>query len=478
MRLFSGGPRIGLAPRLALQILLVVLTIVAVERASRMLVPIPDVIFMDREWLASTVADARSRLVDALPVAHAAEVGDLPASDLLTYGLTDRPPAEPEHEPAKIAGFKRTLAAALPPGTPIRVAARGLHGDVGRSFHTIAVVVTGIPARMVDVLQNDDEGTVIVSTGLEIAVGLGDGAWLTVGTRDDRSILMPLLRNLIPPVFGIAIILLISYRGSRVLLRPLQQLAVAAERLGRERSIVPIPEMTIPEYKAIADSFAEMQRRLKRFVDERTQMLAAISHDLNTPLTRLRLLAEELDDPRQRAQVQADIDEMKLMIRSSLAFARDDGQEAHVVVDLASLLISLCDTTSDAGQPAEYRGPDHATLPCRPVAIRRAFANLVDNGCKYGDRVVVELRDAPEAVEVAISDRGPGIPEAEVERAFAPFQRLESSRNPATGGTGLGLTIARDIVHGHGGDLTLANGAPSGLVVTVRLPKPSAAPGA
>jgi signal transduction histidine kinase len=326
---------------------------------------------------------------------------------------------------------------------------------------------------MVDVLEDTDKGSVIVSPELLIEVSLSDGTWLSVHQAQDESIFLRLLRNFSAPVFGVVIILLISFRASHVLLAPLQQLSAAAERLGRERSITAIPGMKIPEYKAIADSFNEMQTRLKRFVDERTQMLAAISHDLNTPLTRLRLLAEDLSDRRQREQVLSDIGEMELMVQSVLAFARDDSrQEPSVSVDIASLLISLCDTVSDAGQTARYRGPDHAFLACRPGAMRRAIANLVDNGCKYGMQVVVDLEALDKAVEIRITDRGPGIPEQDREKAFAPFQRLETSRNRLTGGTGLGLSIARDIIRSHGGDIVLQNGPEGGLIVTVRLPQP------
>jgi signal transduction histidine kinase len=256
----------------------------------------------------------------------------------------------------------------------------------------------------------------------------------------------------------------------------LQQLSAAAERLGRERSTTTIPEMRIPEYKAIADSFNDMQMRLKRFVDERTQMLAAISHDLNTPLTRLRLLAEELGDTKQREQVLSDINEMDMMIKASLDFARDDSrQEPSVSVDIASLLISLCDTVSDAGQSARYCGPDHASLSCRPGALRRAIGNLIDNGCKYGGKVVVELEALDDDVAIRVKDQGPGIPEEDREKAFTPFQRLETSRNRQTGGTGLGLPIARDIIRSHGGDISLHDSPGTGLTVAVRLPRPEAA---
>lgn len=217
-----------------------------------------------------------------------------------------------------------------------------------------------------------------------------------------------------------------------------------------------------------------MQLRLKRFVDDRLQMIAAISHDLRTPLTRLRLFAEYLPDPDQRRQVLSDVQDMEAMMSATLTFASNKlKDEAQSIVDLASLLISLCDTAADAGSRISYDGPDHAKLQCRPVAIRRAFANLIDNGCKFGDTVHVTLRDTATAVVVTVTDDGPGIPAEQREAALRPFTRLESSRNRETGGTGLGLTIAQDVILAHRGRIELGAAATGGLQVTVTLPRMS-----
>ncbi|WP_315834656.1 sensor histidine kinase [Bradyrhizobium prioriisuperbiae] len=212
-----------------------------------------------------------------------------------------------------------------------------------------------------------------------------------------------------------------------------------------------------------------------RFVEERTNMLAAISHDLRTPLTRLRLMAEYVRDDEQRSEVLSDISEMETMIKSSLAFGSAEARrEPYSMVDIASLLISLCDNFSDMGHDVGYQGADHAQLSCQPVAMRRALTNLIDNGQRYGERVNVRLQNETQAIVIVIQDVGPGIAPDQVERAFAPFQRLDSSRNRSTGGTGLGLAIARDVIRGHGGEITLAPAeTPPGLLVTVRLPKPT-----
>jgi signal transduction histidine kinase len=146
-------------------------------------------------------------------------------------------------------------------------------------------------------------------------------------------------------------------------------------------------------------------------------------------------------------------------------------REPYSAVDLASLVISQCDNFVDAGRKVSYKGPDHAQLTCRPVALRRAFSNLIDNGCKYGGEVCVSLTDNDVSLMIDIRDNGPGIPADQVERAFAPFQRLEASRNRETGGTGLGLTIARDVVLSHGGDIQLVSDDTS-FLVRVELPRP------
>jgi len=166
------------------------------------------------------------------------------------------------------------------------------------------------------------------------------------------------------------------------------------------------------------------------------------------------------------------LSDMETMVSTSLAFMSDEiHREPYSAVDVASLLISQCDTFCDSGRTVTYKGPDHAQLTCRPVALRRAFSNLIDNGCKYGGEVCVSLTDKGSSLVIEIRDNGPGIPADQMERAFAPFQRLEASRNRETGGTGLGLTIARDVILGHGGDIQLINDAKS-FLVRVELPRP------
>lgn len=252
---------------------------------------------------------------------------------------------------------------------------------------------------------------------------------------------------------------------------PLKAMARAAERLGVDVTAPPLPETGPSEVRQAAHAFNEMQGRIKRLLTDRTQMLAALSHDLRTPLTVIRLRAEFIEDEEQYDKMMTDIDEMEGMIATTLAFLRDDAtQEETEIIDLASTLSTICGTLSDAGRHAEYSGERHAPLRCRPVTIKRAFMNLVGNAVKYGVRASVVLSVGDGRIRVDIYDEGPGIPEAEMERVFNPFYRVEPSRNRETGGFGLGLTIARGAIRAHGGDIELANRPEGGLQATVILP--------
>ncbi len=226
------------------------------------------------------------------------------------------------------------------------------------------------------------------------------------------------------------------------------------------------------EIREAADAFNQMQRRIRRFVEDRTRMLAAVSHDLRTMLTRFRLRAEYIDDDEQRAKALADLAEMQAMLDATLSFARDDASaEPRTSVDLSSLLQTLCDDLADAGQPVAYDGPHRVTLACRPAALGRALANLIDNAVKYGGEAEVGMSDGADEVVIRIADRGPGIADSDREKVFAPFFRIEESRSRETGGTGLGLALARNIVRGHGGDITLEDREGGGLVAHVALPR-------
>ena len=306
---------------------------------------------------------------------------------------------------------------------------------------------------------------------LRLAVSLGDGSWLVFSATNAPDGTFRLARFALWMALIAVVVTVVSLLTARRLTAPLAAFATAAERLGVDGAVAPLPETGPLELRVATRAVNRMQERVLRFVEDRTRMVAAIGHDLRTPLTRLRLRAEFIEDPELQRKMLADLDEMEAMVNATLAFARDDAQhEARVPADLADLLQSLCDDRIDAGGAAAYIGPAHLPVVCRPVAMRRALANLIDNARNYGMGAEVALAAAGGQAVVTIDDSGPGIPESLLEAVFQPFYRVESSRSRDTGGTGLGLAVARTIIRGHGGDITLANRSEGGLRVTVTVP--------
>ena len=267
------------------------------------------------------------------------------------------------------------------------------------------------------------------------------------------------------------LVLTVAFLLVRRTAAPVGQFALAADRFGMDVNAPPLPENGSPEVRRAVRAFNRMQERLRRYVDDRTMMMAAISHDLRTALTRMRLRAEFIDDDEQRSKAVNDLDELQQMLEATLAFSRDEAvQEARTRLDLAALLQSLCADHADAGQNARYQGPDRAHFDGRPIALRRAFANLIENALRYGNEAQVTLSPEGGGYVVLIEDRGPGIPTELRERVFAPFYRVESSRSRETGGMGLGLAVARSVARGHGGDITFEDREGGGLVTRVALP--------
>jgi signal transduction histidine kinase len=258
----------------------------------------------------------------------------------------------------------------------------------------------------------------------------------------------------------------------RRLTDPLVTLARAAERLGDDVNAPPLQERGARELRQAARAFNAMQSRLQRQVHDRLQMTAAISHDLRTPITRLRLRAEFMGDDEQRQKMLADLAHMDALIGSTLAFASEDSRrEATVDVDLVSLIEDLCDDRPGVSFAFAGDGGPRVPYPCRPTAMRRCVGNLIDNALKYGRVARVTIESTAAAVLIHVDDDGPGIPDPDQERVFEPYERLDPSRNDETGGAGLGLSIARMIARAHGGDVRLRNLLAGGLQATVRLPR-------
>lgn len=330
--------------------------------------------------------------------------------------------------------------------------------------------------RLRDLLEEPDRDIRILEHAgppfrLLTALPLKDGAWLSLSLLLSDLPSAKLGRMVLLTVLNAAIVGLLSILTARRLSAPLAAFAQAAETLGIDRDGPPIVESGPRELRVAIRAFNGMQERLQRFIADRTRMVAAMSHDLRTSLTRLRLRVEFVEDPEQQQKMLLDIEGMATMVDATLALVRETAQKEEArALDLAELVASVCDDAIDASKDVAFEaGPKFEVLG-RPHALRRAVDNIVDNAVKYAGAARVRLALHPTECAIEIDDDGPGIPVSEHERVFAPFYRIEPSRNRATGGTGLGLAVARSIARAHGGDIQLLNRPEGGLRVTVLLP--------
>lgn len=307
---------------------------------------------------------------------------------------------------------------------------------------------------------------------IALSVKRADGRWLEVRSGRpgfDRGWFSRTFRNLlITALIMILAVVLVSRR----ITRPLRELANAAERFGRGESVAPLAERGGDEIKRSIVEFNRMRERLERFVAERTRLVAALAHDLRTPITALRLRLEFLPNDDNTRAMNATLEDMADMSEAALTFMREEAAtEATRYVDLAALIDALCEDYRAAGRDVLFEPEARLTLVCRPVAIRRALRNIIDNALAYGERATLRLTNTDDAAIIDIEDEGPGIDAAQMETVFDAFVRLEASRSRETGGAGLGLAIARSAVRGHGGDIRLGNRPAGGLRVRIRLPR-------
>lgn len=327
-----------------------------------------------------------------------------------------------------------------------------------------------VPSLWSDERRRSDQILSLQDRGQTFTVSLQlmDGTWLNFSFASVSSLPFSSWSHLLALAAGIVAVMALGIAAMRLITRPIDSLARAAEELGRGAKPRDVPEAGLDEVRQAARAFNQMQRRIRRMVEDRTQMIAAISHDLRTPITRLRLRAEFVEDAEEQQKMLADLDQMEAIIRSTLAFAREDSDnEVTTSVDLSALLREVAETHP----PARVMTQTPCILRGRPVALRRCFDNLVENAIRYGNTAAVALHDRGDKVEITIDDTGPGIPEDRVNDVFRPFVRLEESRNRESGGAGLGLAIARSVVLAHGGTIILSNRPEGGLRALVRLPK-------
>lgn len=408
------------------------------------------------------------RILNRLPAAERHKVVEEVSGRHLRVALADRPVAVAsgftEHDPYE-AQFTESLREQIGGAAPVRV-------DINPAPRVRGFAGEGVAAGRFELWMARHFYFLLPAPfSIVVQVGLQDG---TVAVFDVNvpqeplsrlESLLPLLLLLVLVCFALAALLV------RMTTRSLERLARAADRIGQDPSSGPLPESGPSEIRRVIAAFNRMQERVRRYLVERGRLLGAISHDLKTPITRLRLRAEMLSDPELRAKMLRDLDEMQTMVGSTLDFFAAVGKDAQrQPVDVGALIESVCEDRREAGQELSVHGMPLGPYRADPQALRRCLENLIENAIRYGAAARIEIRDSPERLKIAIRDRGPGIPQAELERVFEPFYRLDGSRNMDRGGTGLGLSIARNIARWHGGDVTLINAAP-GLVAELVLPR-------
>lgn len=349
-------------------------------------------------------------------------------------------------------------------GTPER--------EILADIHALSIPPVPMPEGMPAAMRPMHEAMMAGRTEpveLTLSIRLAGGNWLNVRTMFHRPGPQLSPQALLPLLLMAVAVALVAWWTARRVVGPMRALALGADRLGRGLDAGPLPMTGPAEVRDTTLAFNRMKDRLTRFVNERTHMLAALSHDLRSPLTAMRLRIEMLDETEDSVRLKALVEEMQAMVEATLEFARGAAKaEPAAAVDLAALLTDL---VNDVGGDRAILAPTPPLLATiRPQAMNRALRNLIDNAIRYGDMANVTLTQAPGMAVITIADKGPGLPTDQLQAVFEPFVRLEGSRNRDTGGVGLGLAIARTIIQAHGGAVQLQNLPAGGLEAEVRLP--------
>jgi len=307
-----------------------------------------------------------------------------------------------------------------------------------------------------------------------VDVRLLDGQWVRITAGHDADAAVPALpiSLVLQLIVTLGIVTVAVMAAVRQATRPLQQLALAADALGRDLDALPLSEAGPTETRSAARAFNRMQKRIQYLIHERARALAAVSHDLRTPLTRLRLRAELVDDAELREQMAGDLESMAAMIDATLDYLRGlKNTEPVRAIDINALLESMVEDARVIGRSIQLEGRAHAPYNGRLSALQRALQNLIDNAIKYGQGAHIVVTDNVDELRIAVQDNGPGIPAADIQRVTEPYYRVDATRSSGTGGVGLGLSIAKDIAFLHGGELQLSNRAQGGLEATLVLPR-------
>ncbi|MGO8913105.1 MAG: ATP-binding protein [Bradyrhizobium sp.] len=309
--------------------------------------------------------------------------------------------------------------------------------------------------------------------GQRVGIALPDGAMISAKILPDRR----------PPpfwggpwmmtlLFAVISLTLLGLWAARALTAPLSSFAKAAESFSLNGAPAPLPERGPEEIRSVAKALNRMRERITTLIDDRTRMLAAISHDLRTPITRMRLRSEFIEDEVHRHRMMSDLDQMRSMLESVLSFLRNDRKlEAMTLTDIATTLQLVADQFADVGHKVTYDGPEHAMATVRPDDLSRSVTNLVENSVRFGAMATIRLKASPDTVTIEVEDDGPGISDARKDVMLEPFVRGDEARNmDEAAGFGLGLSIARTIVLAHGGKFSLLDRQPNGLIVCIQLP--------
>lgn len=407
------------------------------------------------------------RLLQEAPPELSASIVRAASSPLVRFDLAPAPSVTaPDHHHA--AYIETRIRALL---------GDGFSRDIRVNLRETAVPLHPIPnlsPQMAQMHQEMMRGR-MQAVEMTLSISLSGGRWLNVDTRFERPPLQWPLSSFL--AFGLTAALILVAAFWFVMTRltgPLRDLSRAAESLGRGDIVDPLPVAGPDEVRELTRAFNRMQDRLTRFVADRTRILAAVSHDLRSPLTAMRFDAELVEDEKTRDSLIASIEEMQAMAEATLNFAEGlAGREPSETVEVSDWLGALAD---DRTTPFELADGPSMTVRIRPLALRRAVRNLVENAIRYGGGATVGWHRAGDDLMIEVTDHGPGIPDEELDEVFAPFHRLEASRSLETGGHGLGLAIARAIVRGHGGDIRLENRAEGGLMASIFIPLEDDAP--
>ncbi|MBI1220762.1 MAG: HAMP domain-containing protein [Rhodobacteraceae bacterium] len=456
------------------QIILLIVAALAAAQALTLWLFIDQRALAVRSALALEAADRAgniARLLEDAPGTLHTEILQAASSALVQFSVGTAPTVAPNDHPGPpwIAERIRLLLGPDHAGA-IRIEMRR-----GLTAGQIPAMPNASPAMM-QMHQEMNAGS-MSATELNLSIALKGGGWLNMTSRFHDPPYHWVWSEAATFAVTAALLAAVLWLALARLVRPLQGLARAADRLGRGENVEPIDPAGPEEMRRLAAAFNEMQARLHRFVSERTRLLGAVGHDLRSPLTALRVRAEMVDDDETRVRMIATIGEMQEMVEATLAFARGMATTEPVeTIRLPKFICPLVEELREAGGDVTLGEVADVPLRIRRNALRRAARNLIENALRYGHRATVMARSEAGSVVIVIEDEGPGIPAESIARVFDPFVRLETSRSRETGGVGLGLSIARTIVLAHGGDIGLENREEGGLRAVVRLPLAATSP--